>query len=100
MVSGNTEFDWSEYSYGICPLPLCLFIARAAFLEHSVSALEANRVLGGGPINTFISVALPSARPAIIVGMSLALMETMNDYGLIFSLYQRLQLMLYLAWNE
>ncbi len=66
---------------GFVLYPYVYLLARAAFLEHSVSALQANRVLGGGPIDTFVRVALPSARPAIIVGMSLALMETMNDYG-------------------
>ena len=92
----RTLFDWGVGDYwfpdirsltgasivmGFVLYPYVYLLARAAFLEHSVSALEANRVLGGGPVNTFISVALPSARPAIIVGMSLALMETMNDYG-------------------
>ena len=89
-------FDWGVGDYwfpeirsltgasivmGFVLYPYVYLLARAAFLEHSVSALEANRVLGGGPIDTFVRVALPSARPAIIVGMSLALMETMNDYG-------------------
>ena len=66
---------------GFVLYPYVYLLARSAFLEQSVSALEANRVLGGGPLNTFLRVALPTARPAIIVGMSLALMETMNDYG-------------------
>ncbi|MDC3067560.1 iron ABC transporter permease [Pseudomonadota bacterium] len=66
---------------GFVLYPYVYLLARSAFLELSVSALEANRVLGGGPCDTFVRVALPSARPAIIVGMSLALMETMNDYG-------------------
>jgi len=56
-------------------------MARAAFLEQSVSVLDASRTLGYSPLKGFISVALPLARPAIITGVSLALMETLADYG-------------------
>ena len=37
------------------------------------------RTFGKGPWETFRAVALPMARPAIIVGVTLALMETLND---------------------
>ncbi len=37
------------------------------------------RTLGKGPWKTFRAVALPMARPAIIVGVTLPLMETLND---------------------
>ncbi|HSO79583.1 MAG TPA: ABC transporter permease subunit, partial [Chromatiaceae bacterium] len=36
---------------------------------------------GNGPWRTFFTVALPLARPAIVAGLSLALMETLADYG-------------------
>ena len=39
------------------------------------------RTLGAGPQRVFLRVALPLARPAIAVGVSLALMETLNDIG-------------------
>lgn len=61
--------------------PYVYLLARAAFLEQSVSALEAGRSLGSGPWQAFFKVALPMARPAIIAGLSLALMETLADYG-------------------
>ncbi len=61
--------------------PYVYMMARAAFLEQSVSALEASRTLGSTPLNGFFRVALPLARPAIITGLSLALMETLADYG-------------------
>ncbi|MBC8337560.1 MAG: iron ABC transporter permease [Rhodospirillales bacterium] len=61
--------------------PYVYLLARAAFLEQSVCVLEASRVLGRGPWRSFFSVALPLARPAIVIGVSLALMETLNDFG-------------------
>lgn len=61
--------------------PYVYLLARAAFLEQSVCALEVSRTLGRTPREAFVSVALPLARPAIVVGVMLALMETLNDFG-------------------
>jgi iron(III) transport system permease protein len=61
--------------------PYVYLLARAAFLEQSVNVLEVSRVLGRGPWHTFYSISLPAARPAVAVGVALALMETLNDYG-------------------
>ena len=66
---------------GLVLYPYVYLLARSAFLEQSVNILEASRVLGRGPWRTFFTVSLPSARPAISVGLALALMETLNDYG-------------------
>lgn len=89
-------FDWGYGDYwfpevrsltgATCMLSLVLYpyvymMSRAAFLEQSVSVLEASRTLGYSPLGGFFSVALPLARPAIITGLSLALMETLADYG-------------------
>ena len=61
--------------------PYVYLLARAAFLEQSVCALEVSRTLGCGPWGSFLRVALPSARPALVAGTALALMETLADYG-------------------
>lgn len=61
--------------------PYVYLLARAAFMQQSGAALEASRILGAGPWRSFFKVALPMARPAIIAGLSLALMETLADYG-------------------
>ncbi len=61
--------------------PYVYLLSRAAFLNQSVCVLDVSRTLGNGPWRTFFSVALPLARPAIIAGLSLALMETLADYG-------------------
>ncbi|WP_246540366.1 ABC transporter permease [sulfur-oxidizing endosymbiont of Gigantopelta aegis] len=61
--------------------PYVYLLTRAAFLEQSSTTLEASRSLGMGPWKSFFAIALPMARPAIITGLSLALMETLADFG-------------------
>lgn len=61
--------------------PYVYLLARAAFLERASGMLEVGRSLGLGPWQTFFRISLPLARPAIAAGASLALMETLADYG-------------------
>lgn len=61
--------------------PYVYLLARAAFLEQSICVLEVSRTLGANQWQSFFRVALPLARPAIITGLSLALMETLADFG-------------------
>lgn len=61
--------------------PYVYITARASFLAQSVCVLEVSRTLGRGAAATFWEVALPLARPALAAGVSLALMETLNDIG-------------------
>ena len=61
--------------------PYAYMLSRAAFLDQSVCALDVSRTLGCGPWASFFRVALPLARPAIIAGTALALMETLADFG-------------------
>ncbi len=61
--------------------PYVYLLSRASFLEQSVGALEVSRTLGCGPWRSFFRVAIPLARPAIIGGTALALMETLADFG-------------------
>jgi iron(III) transport system permease protein len=61
--------------------PYVYLLARAAFLEQSICVLEVSRTLGRGAWGSFLGVALPLARPAIAVGLSLVMMETLNDFG-------------------
>lgn len=61
--------------------PYVYLLSRTAFLEQSICVLEVSRTLGASPFKAFTRVALPLARPAIIAGLSLVLMETLADYG-------------------
>ncbi|MEQ9334584.1 iron ABC transporter permease [Thalassobaculum sp.] len=61
--------------------PYVYALARATFLEQSICVLEVSRTLGRGTWRSLRDVALPLARPAIAVGVTLALMECLNDFG-------------------
>lgn len=66
---------------GLVLYPYVYLTARALFLMQAANLTEAARMLGSGPAGVFFRVALPLARPAIAVGLSLALMEALNDIG-------------------
>ncbi len=61
--------------------PYVYLTARALFAVQSANLLEAARTLGASPWETFRTVALPLARPALALGLSLTLLETLNDIG-------------------
>ena len=61
--------------------PYVYIVARTAFHDLSRSAIEAGRLAGYGPLGAFFRVAVPLARPAIVAGSALALMETLADFG-------------------
>ncbi len=61
--------------------PYVYLVTRAAFARQSSQYVEAARMLGHGPHSTFWRIALPLARPAIVGGIALVMMETLNDYG-------------------
>lgn len=79
--------------------PYVYMLSRAAFLAQSSDMLEAARVLGAGPWRSFFQVALPMARPAIVAGLSLALMETLADFGAVAVFnYDTFTTAIYKAW--
>ena len=65
----------------LCLYPYVYLLARTALGERAVQLLEAARLLGAGPRRRIVEVALPLARPAIMAGVALAMMETLADYG-------------------
>ncbi|MGU3538489.1 ABC transporter permease [Methylobacterium sp. A54F] len=66
---------------GFVLYPYVYLPVRALFLMQGANLLEAARSLGAGPAAMFARVALPLARPALALGLSLSLMETLNDIG-------------------
>ncbi len=58
--------------------PYIYLLARTAFRQTARALFEVAE-LGGH--NVFFSVALPLARPAIVAGLSLVLMEVVSDFG-------------------
>jgi iron(III) transport system permease protein len=61
--------------------PYVYLLARSAFLEQATGVVEAARTLGCSAWTAFRRVSLPMARPSIVVGVALAMMETLNDFG-------------------
>jgi len=79
--------------------PYVYLLARNAFLTQGRRALEAAQSLGHGRFSGFFHMALPMARPWIVGGVVLALMETLSDFGAvsIFN-YDTFSTMIYKAW--
>jgi iron(III) transport system permease protein len=89
-------FDWQYGDYyfpdirslpgAIIMLSLVLYpyvymLARTAFSEQPASLEEVSRSLGVSPKKHLFKVVLPLARPAILMGAALAMMEAFADYG-------------------
>jgi iron(III) transport system permease protein len=66
---------------GVVLYPYVHLAARAMFQTQGVQFAEAARVLGAHPLRLARNITLPLARPAIAVGLALALLETLNDVG-------------------
>lgn len=61
--------------------PYVYILARTAFSEQSLSLKEVSKSMGVSGYRHFYRVALPLARPAILTGTALAMMEAFADYG-------------------
>lgn len=81
--------------------PYVYLTARAAFTTTSLCAIDAARTLGASPLSVFTRVAVPAARPAIVAGLALALMEAAADYGAAdFLGVQTLTVALFRTWSS
>ena len=67
--------------FGFVLYPYVYIPTRAMFLTQSGNLVDAARTLGVSRRAIFWHVALPMARPAVAIGVALALMETLNDVG-------------------
>lgn len=84
---------------GFVLYPYVYLSTRVMFATQAASLLEAARVLGASSRSTFFRIVLPMARPAIAVGVSLALLETLNDIGASeFLGVQTLTVSVYTTW--
>jgi iron(III) transport system permease protein len=89
-----TGLSWGQYLFpeirslpgaglvlGMVLYPYVYLLCRSAFQQQSVCLVEASRTLGHSLPRCFLHLALPLARPAIVGGVALALMETLADFG-------------------
>ena len=56
-------------------------LTRASFHYQSQNLIELGKNLGFSKQKSFFKIILPSARPAIVAGLSLVAMETLSDFG-------------------
>ncbi|MGM2628822.1 ABC transporter permease subunit, partial [Bacillus cereus group sp. Bce038] len=61
--------------------PYVYLLTRTALGERTAQLMEAARLLGAPLHRRITAVALPLARPAVMAGMALVLMETLADFG-------------------
>jgi iron(III) transport system permease protein len=61
--------------------PYVYLSTRAMFLMQAANLIDTARTLGVSRRTMLLRVALPLARPAVAVGLALALMEALNDIG-------------------
>ena len=66
---------------GLVLYPYVYLAARAMFQTQGTLFAEAARMLGARPLELARRITLPLARPAIAIGVALALLETLNDIG-------------------
>ncbi len=84
---------------GFVLYPYVYLSTRIMFSTQAASLIEAGRMLGLTHRGAFLHVALPMARPAIAVGVSLVLLETLNDIGASeFLGVQTLTVSIYTTW--
>jgi iron(III) transport system permease protein len=79
--------------------PYVYLLARAAFREQGAATLEIARNLGRSRLGAFVRVTLPMARPSLVAGMSLAMMEALADFGTVAIFgYRTLTEAIYRVW--
>ena len=86
----NLDFEFSIMNlFGATVLftltlyPYVYMMARSALEKQSASYIESAMTLGAKPLRRFFSVTLPLLRPALVVGTTLVVLETLNDFGLV-----------------
>ncbi|MFP4125638.1 MAG: ABC transporter permease [Alphaproteobacteria bacterium] len=79
--------------------PYVYVLARSAFLQRSGTFHDISRSLGVGPWPAFFRISLPLARPAVVAGAALVVMETLADFGAVSLLgVQTFTTGIYRAW--
>jgi iron(III) transport system permease protein len=80
--------------------PYVYTLARMAFLEQAPGTLESARSLGYSRFQAFLRVTLPMARPSLVAGVSLALMEALADFGTVATFgYRTFTEAIYRVWH-
>jgi len=74
MLGAILSISFSLFGY-------VFILTRASFYYQSQNLIELGKNLGFSKLKSMFSIILPSARPAIVAGLSLVAMETLSDFG-------------------
>ena len=74
MIGAIISISFSLFGY-------VYVLTRASFHYQSQNLIELGKNLGFSKKKLFMKIILPSARPAIVAGLSLVAMETLSDFG-------------------
>ena len=93
MFGAILSLSFSLFSY-------VYILTRASFYYQSQSLIDLGKNLGFSKRKTIFAIILPSARPAIVAGLSLVAMETLSDFGAVsFFGINTLTTGIYNAWT-
>ena len=73
----------SVFIFTVFLFPYVYMITRAFLEKQSASLIENARILGRDSISIFLYVILPISRGAIVGGVSLVILEVLNDFGVV-----------------
>lgn len=80
--------------------PYVYLLARSAFRAQSANTFDAARTMGLSRTQAFFRLVLPLARPALIAGGSLAMMEALSDFATVrFFTYPTLSEGVFRIWE-
>ena len=74
MIGAIISISFSLFGY-------VYVLTRTSFHYQSQNLIELGKNLGFSKRKSFFKIILPSARPAIVAGLSLVAMETLSDFG-------------------
>ncbi len=109
LISNPNEekISWPEirslggacFVLGIALSPYITLLARVAFESRQLNLIDAAKTMGVSGSRLFFTLSVPLARPAIVAGSTLVLMECLADYGTVsFFSVKTLSSGLYKAW--
>ena len=92
MIGAILSISFSIYAY-------VYILTRASFYFQSDNLIELGKNLGFTKIQSLFKIIIPSARPAIVAGLSLVAMETLSDFGAVdFFSVNTLTTAIYNSW--
>ena len=92
MLGAILSISFSIYAY-------VYILTRASFYYQSNNLIELGKNLGFSKLKSFFKIIIPSARPAIVAGLSLVAMETLSDFGAVdFFSINTLTTAIYNSW--